>query len=61
MAETIRIMTNMRRILYFVACVGLLAGCSQMEQDIADVNSLCDGDLVEKVILPEAQSVLHGR
>ena len=50
MAETIRIMTNMRRILYFVACVGLLAGCSQMEQDIADVNSLCDGDLVEKVI-----------
>ena len=36
--------------LLMAASIGLLAGCSQMEQDIADVNSLCDGDLVEKVI-----------
>ena len=37
---------------YFLmaASIGLLAGCSQMEQDFADVNSLTDGDLVEKVI-----------
>ena len=37
-------------IFFLVASIGLLAGCSQMEQDFADVNSLCDGDLVEKVI-----------
>ena len=32
------------------ASIGLLAGCSQMEQDFAGVNSRSDGDLVEKVI-----------
>ena len=36
--------------LLMVASIGLLAGCSQIEQDFADVNSLSDGDLVEKVI-----------
>ena len=37
-------------IFFMVASIGLLAGCSQIEQDIADVNSLSDGDLVERVI-----------
>ena len=36
--------------LLLAASIGLLAGCSQIEQDIADVNSLSDGDLVERVI-----------
>ncbi len=36
--------------LLMAASISLLAGCSQMEQDFADVNSLSDGDLVEKVI-----------
>ena len=36
--------------LLMAASIGLLAGCSELEQDIADVNSLTDGDLVEKVI-----------
>ena len=41
----------MRRIPFFVACVGLLAACSEIEQDIAFVNSLADReDLVERVI-----------
>ena len=36
--------------LLIAASIGLLAGCSQMERDFADVNSRSDGDLVEKVI-----------
>ena len=36
--------------LLLAASLGLLAGCSQVEQDFTDVNSLSDGDLVEKVI-----------
>ena len=32
------------------ASLGLLAGCSQVEQDFTNVNGLSDGDLVEKVI-----------
>ena len=36
--------------LLMAASISILAGCSQMEQDFADVNSLSDGDLVEKVI-----------
>ena len=36
--------------LLMAASIGLLASCSQMEQDFADLNSLSDGDLVEKVI-----------
>ena len=37
-------------IFFLVASLGLLAGCSEIEKDFTDVNSLSDGDLVEKVI-----------
>ena len=36
--------------LLLAASIGLLVGCSQVEQDFTNVNSLSDGDLVEKVI-----------
>ena len=38
-----------KRILIFTG-LSILVGCSQVEQDFTDVNSLSDGDLVEKVI-----------
>ena len=40
----------MRSIFILFAGVAFLVGCSQMEQDFADVNSLSYGALVEKVI-----------
>ena len=36
--------------LLMATSIGLLVGCSQVEQNFSDVNSRSDGDLVEKVI-----------
>jgi hypothetical protein len=36
--------------LLMAASLGLLVGCSQVEQDLPDVNSISESDLVEKVI-----------
>ena len=36
--------------LLMAASIGLLVGCSQVEQDFPDVNSVSEGDLVERVI-----------